>query len=484
MPIARKFTLALIACVIAALSLNAILTVQNELGRFEQETAAYQSVVGRALRPAVINVWSVEGRDRAMALVREADQRLRRVEIRWVWLSAPPGDPFAPRIARERLAPLERGEDVSSVDPGERELLTYVPLVPPEASPSIGALEISHSLDREAEVRRGALRQALFVVVGLTLVTAIVTSVLGAWFIGRPMATFVEQARRVGRGDLSARIAISQRDEFGNLAEELNRMCASLADSKDAADRANRAKLDAIEQLRHADRLATVGRLAAGMAHELGTPLNVVSARAKPIMTGSVDENTKREYGRIIVEQVERMTKLMRQLLDFARTRPLSTTQADLTALVRRVVALVEPISSKKDVHVSVEAALGAVEARVDPAQMDQVITNLLVNAIHASREGDAISVTVTRQDATSPVDGQRKRCAIVRVTDRGEGIKEENLARVFEPFFTTKVVGEGTGLGLSVAYGIVRDHGGWINVESSPANGSSFSVNLPESTS
>ncbi|MBK6691174.1 MAG: HAMP domain-containing histidine kinase [Myxococcales bacterium] len=115
---------------------------------------------------------------------------------------------------------------------------------------------------------------------------------------------------------------------------------------------------------------------------------------------------------------------------------------------------------------------------------MDQVITNLLVNAIHASREGDAISVTVTRQDATSPVDGQPKRCAIVRVTDRGEGIKEENLARVFEPFFTTKVVGEGTGLGLSVAYGIVRDHGGWINVESSPANGSSFSVNLPESTS
>ncbi len=188
---------------------------------------------------------------------------------------------------------------MSSVDPGERESdLRPVGAARGEPVHRRALGNFSYSLDREAEVRRGALRQALFVVVGLTLVTAIVTSVLGAWFIGRPMATFVEQARRVGRGDLSARIAISQRDEFGNLAEELNRMCASLADSKDAADRANRAKLDAIEQLRHADRLATVGRLAAGMAHELGTPLNVVSARAKPIMTGAVDENTKREYGR------------------------------------------------------------------------------------------------------------------------------------------------------------------------------------------
>jgi signal transduction histidine kinase len=319
--------------------------------------------------------------------------------------------------------------------------------------------------------------------IGVTLISAIATSLLGAWFVGRPMSSFVEQARRIGRGDLTYRIPIKQRDEFGTLAEEMNRMSASLAESRDAADRANDAKIGAIEQLRHADRLATVGRLAAGMAHELGTPLNVVSARAKPISKGKVEGQHAKDNARIIVEQVERMAKIMRQLLDFARKRSLSKTSADLVGTVRRVATFVEPIARKNGVSVVVDGPNEAVEAHVDPAQMDQVVTNLVINAIQASPRGSEITVQVATESAASAGDGHpvARDCAVVRVIDHGVGIPAEHLTQVFEPFFTTKEIGEGTGLGLSVAYGIVKDHGGWIQVTSEIGKGSSFAVIIPQ---
>jgi signal transduction histidine kinase len=471
-----------VACVIAALSLNAVLSVRDEIGRYEQEVFAHHTIIGRALRPAILGIWSSDGRERALALIRDADQRLRRVEIRWVWLDA--NDPtFRPRAARAALDGVARGEDASIVDRSRGLIISYVPADPPGPDARAGAIEIVQTLDRENEVRGAAMRQAAIVVVGVTLLSALATSIFGAWFVGRPMKGFIEQARRIGRGDLSYRIFVRQRDEFGELADEMNRMCESLVESQDLARGATDAKLRAIEQLRHADRLATVGRLAAGMAHELGTPLNVVSARAKPIGQGKVVGDGAKDNARIIVEQVERMAKIMRQLLDFARKRELSRTTSDLVAAVRRVVTFVEPIAKKAGVAVEVEGPDAPLDANVDPAQMDQVVTNLVINAIHASPRGSAVTVSVARERAASPADGHPDPipCTVVRVVDRGSGIAPEHMAQLFEPFFTTKEIGEGTGLGLSVAYGIVKDHGGWIDVSSVQGSGATFSVWIPE---
>jgi signal transduction histidine kinase len=310
-----------------------------------------------------------------------------------------------------------------------------------------------------------------------------VTSVLGLVLVGRPLAELVAQARRVGEGDLSYRIPTRRRDEIAKLAQEMNRMCERLRAAHESEQAQADAKMRPLSQLRHADRLATVGRLAAGLAHELGTPLNVVHARARQMATGATGPAEIGDKSRIIVEQVDRMTKLIRQLLDFARKRELQPSEVDVRALVDRAVTLLEPIARKRGVSLTLTGIAEPLLGQVDPEQMTQVILNVVMNAVHATDSGRAVSLTLGRGRATPPAEDGRgeQSCLRIEVRDEGTGIASESLARIFEPFFTTKDVGEGTGLGLSVAYGIVKDHGGWIDVASRPGVGSVFTVWLPE---
>jgi signal transduction histidine kinase len=240
--------------------------------------------------------------------------------------------------------------------------------------------------------------------------------------------------------------------------------------------------------------LATVGKLASGIAHELGTPLGVALVRANMIASNPSSAPETREAARIIGEQIDRITRIVRQLMDFARGRgtllpgPLNRCATDLGAIARRAIAMLAPLAGKRSVTVDLVIADDAPRPPVNPEQIEQVLVNLLVNAIHASERPGQIVVTVASgkvdppADVTPSVDSgdEQPRYALVSVKDEGVGIAPEVLPRIFEPFFTTKHVGEGTGLGLSVAYGIVREHGGWIEVTSQIKEGSCFSVYLP----
>ena len=259
-------------------------------------------------------------------------------------------------------------------------------------------------------------------------------------------------------------------------------------ESQARIEAAMRAQLETLDELRHADRLATIGRLAAGMAHELGTPLGVVSARAKAIADGHVAGDAAQESARVVVDQVERMSKLMRQILDFARKRALQKRREDVRSVVRRSIAFLSPLARKGGVDVAIDGGDAPIDADIDGPQLEQVVTNLAINAIHASPRGSRVSVSVRRQKATPPApatgherDGALE-CVSIEVADAGTGILPENLPRIFDPFFTTKGPSEGTGLGLSVAYGIVKDHAGWIAVDSEHGRGSRFVVYLPMS--
>ena len=188
------------------------------------------------------------------------------------------------------------------------------------------------------------------------------TSLLGLVLVGRPLAELVSQARRVGEGDLTYRIATRRKDEVAVLAREMNRMCERLRDSRENELAQADAKTRALAQLRHADRLATVGRLAAGLAHELGTPLNVVLARGKQMAgAGTLAPSEVSDKARIIVEQAERMTKLIRQLLDFARKRELEPTDVDLRDLVTRAAKLLDPIARKGGLALDVTGDLSLI---------------------------------------------------------------------------------------------------------------------------
>ncbi len=230
------------------------------------------------------------------------------------------------------------------------------------------------------------------------------------------------------------------------------------------------ARISAQEQLLRADRLATVGRLAAGMAHEVGTPLAIVTGRARTLATTVMSTVDVQKSAAIVVEQSERIAHFIRQLLDFARRREPRKARYDLSVIARQAVALLLPMATARGVRLTWRETGKLLAAEVDAAQLGQVITNLIVNALHATPRGG--DVEVSGRDTASAV------CLVV--ADSGGGIASEHLARVFEPFFTTKETGEGTGLGLSVAADIVRDHGGWLSVESEAGHGAIFTVQLP----
>jgi two-component system NtrC family sensor kinase len=262
----------------------------------------------------------------------------------------------------------------------------------------------------------------------------------------------------------------------------MNVMASRLADANRELEGEVAARIAMLEQLRHADRLATVGKLASGIAHELGTPLNVVSARSKMISSGEVHGDEIKENARIIVDQSHRMTATIRQLLDFARRRSPQKTTTDLAFITRQVLTLLTPLAVKCGVTLSFADPPADATAAVDSAQLQQALTNLVVNGIQAMRHGGRLRVNLSTTQLRPPVDHGGPLGSYVRldVRDEGEGIPVSAVDHVFEPFFTTKGVGEGTGLGLSVAYGIVREHGGWIAVESRVGEGSCFSIYLP----
>ncbi len=484
MTIASKFTLALLACVVVGVMGYATLAVRSELARRETDIIEHEAATALALRPAIRDVWLHDGEGRALELIDEARQRLRNVDVRLVSL-----DPAAPLEKRSRIPALrmpgfEGGDDVVVVDRDyERtgRIFTYVRLH--FVAPSPTAIEVSQSLAAHAAVRGEVLRSAGVTALFIAIASGFVTFLLGLALVGRPLAELVAQARRVGEGDLSYRIATRRRDEVAELGREMNRMCERLRDARENERAQADAKTRALSQLRHADRLTTVGRLAAGLAHELGTPLNVVQARARQMASGTLSSTEVSDKSRVIVEQVARMTRLIRQLLDFARKGELRTTEVDVRALVDRAVTLLEPIVRKRGVSLAVSGGAEPLQGHIDPEQMTQVVLNLVMNAVHATESGKAVSIALERGRAVPPAEDGRgeQLCLRIEVRDEGTGIAPDALPRVFEPFFTTKDVGEGTGLGLSVAYGIVKEHGGWIDVASRLGEGSTFTVWLPE---
>ena len=238
----------------------------------------------------------------------------------------------------------------------------------------------------------------------------------------------------------------------------------------------------ALEQLRHEDRLRTVGRLASGVAHELGTPLNVVQGRAGLIARRRVSRDEAVKAAETIKAQAETMTAIVRQLLDFARRQPLKKTDCRLDEIAREVVDLLRPMARKKGATLRVSGRAEAGEIWADPNQLRQVVTNLVMNGLQAVEAQGTVEIALGLAAAKPPegVSAEPGEYLCLAVEDDGAGIAEDDLPHLFEPFYTTKDVGEGTGLGLAIVHGIVREHGGWTEVSSTPGKGSRFTVYLP----
>ncbi len=228
----------------------------------------------------------------------------------------------------------------------------------------------------------------------------------------------------------------------------------------------------ASRQLLQAAKLASVGELASGMAHEINNPIGIILGRTDYILT--TQDNLPAEVKddlRVVRNQAERVASTVRGLLTFARPSPLQMRRVDLAQVVDQAIALEVPRCRTAHVKMERSSFERFPPIHADPDRLQQVLVNLMNNAIDAMPKGGQLSVNLARGGAGH---------VTVNISDTGIGISEEDQARIFDPFFTTKPAGKGTGLGLAVSYGIIRDHGGEILVSSLPGKGSTFTVVLP----
>ncbi len=479
MRLAAKLTAALLLGILVVMAGYAYVQVRQEVVLFESDLPQ-NAPRGRAFRAAIQVIWRNEGEERAREIVAEVASGMSDAEARWTRTAELRADAAHLQLSAENLTAIAAGDILELVhrdDAGEMRRYHYLPMGIDDI-----VLEASGVLRRETTFVHMSHRAILLATALITLVCGLIALGLGVRFVGRPIRLLRDQARRIGAGDLSTRLALRQHDEIGELAREMNALCDRLAEANRRIATEAEARIAALEQLRHKDRLATVGQLASGVAHELGTPLSIVAARASLLGSADVSMADVAQNARIIVEQAHRMTEIIRQLLDFSRRRGAQLGTTDVQRLVERTLDLLASVARGHRVTFHFAGTDAPVLVRLDQNQVQQALTNVIVNGIQSMPSGGRLTVALRPARARPPVDhgGPEDEYLCITVEDEGTGIAPENFPRIFEPFFTTKGVGEGTGLGLSVAYGIVAEHGGWIEVESEVGTGTRFRVFLP----
>jgi signal transduction histidine kinase len=263
------------------------------------------------------------------------------------------------------------------------------------------------------------------------------------------------------------RVTVDRDDELGDVARAFNSMSERLESESERA-------LALENQLRRTATLAVAGKLAAGLAHEVGTPLNIISGRAEFMLKSLPAGDPRREELEGIVGQIERVSRIITSLLDTVRPQPPQFEPSDIGSLVSQVFPLLSHAARQRGVTLVQHIDEGLPRIHADPAQIQQVVINLVLNALDAT--GPAGRVTISGQEM---LRDERAGLAVI-VTDTGSGIVPELLPRIFEPFLTTKPRGQGTGLGLAICRDIVRAHGGRLCAESNVGAGSTFTVWLP----
>jgi signal transduction histidine kinase len=372
-----------------------------------------------------------------------------------VWFDGPNG-----RLRLIGVYPLWKDGNVNGLELG-----TMVIARPLEA------LQID--LDRTFD---SAVVSSLTLIGGITLVGWLLILL----YVRRPLEQLGMGMRTVRDGDLSAMLPPRSSDELGAIAVEFNTMTRELAQARQQLLHAAESR-EALEQsLMHLDKLATVGQLSAGLAHEIGSPLQILSGRAHALTVRTDVPSDVVRTGSIMEEQSNRITAIVQQLLGFARRRTPHMTDVDPGPPIAQIVDLLDGESRRRGVQLELRCPAALPRVTADPDQIQQVAMNLLSNALRATPRGGRVHVSLA-QSVFTTADGMYEQPSVaLTVEDSGTGIPEPLRGRIFEPFFTTWTASGGTGLGLAVVKAIVDDHGGAIVVTPHADCGTTFVVHFP----
>jgi two-component system NtrC family sensor kinase len=298
--------------------------------------------------------------------------------------------------------------------------------------------------------------------------------------ISRPIHGMADAAKKIAEGDYSQKVEISSDDEIGFLANNFNTMVSELvrahqelrewAETLERKVEQRTTELKAMQaHLIQSEKLAGVGKLAAGVAHEINNPLTCVLTNSSLMLSDLTPDDPRREDLQAIVDETLRCRKIVKGLLDFARQTKPQKQNLDLNKLAEDIIALVRNQASFQNIRIETELDPGIPPVLADADQIRQVVLNIILNAADAMPQGGIIRVR-------SSCEPKSKHLAL-RISDTGPGIPDEIQNKMFEPFFTTKKTG--TGLGLAIAYGIMERHKGSLKVESSPGRGTTIVVTL-----
>jgi two-component system, NtrC family, sensor kinase len=357
----------------------------------------------------------------------------------------------------------------------------------------LGVLDIVYSLDDiDRKMRTSAITMAALSL-GFIVIAALCAGFLVHRLVYVPLRDLETGARRLSTGNLEQTIPVRSEDEFGRLAASFNAMTVALGNSQSelrewghtleqkVANRTQELRIAEAETAR-TEKLASVGLLAAGIAHELNNPLTGVLTFTTLLRKKMPDGSADAEDLDLVIRETKRCAAIIRRLLDFAREKTPEKRFADLNQVIEDTARIIERPASFRDIEIAMDLDRNLPPVWVDADLIKQVIMNVLVNAQHAIEHEGNITVRSRRfPQPKSPEPGMEPvPMAEISIIDTGCGIPEKNLKRIFDPFFTSKEVGKGTGLGLSVSHGIVRAHGGLIEVESTVGKGSTFRIYLP----
>lgn len=386
-------------------------------------------------------------------------------------------DALASEILQTRRVRLVAGDEL---DP-PRDLLG-LPLVS-DAGALLGAIVVARPLaDLEAAYASTARSVALGVAL-CVLATALMGVLLGRAYIKRPLRLLAGAMRNVRGGDLETAIPVERQDEMGHVAAEFNAMLEELRSARRRLVEEQERRRQLRRDLQDVEKLATIGQLAAGLAHEIGSPLQVIQGRAHGLQGAAERPEEVRRIAGILVTQTDRITRIIERLLGVARRRPRKVAPLLLAEPVGLVVDLLEFEARRRDVTLTLAVAPGLRPVPADGDAIQQVVLNLVRNALQATPAGGRVEVTIDAATMRAPGGTDEVPAVRLAVADTGAGVSEDLHPHVFEPFFTTRADDGGTGLGLAVVRAIVEAHQGTIAIRSAPGEGATFEVVLPERT-